>query len=161
MKNWNYTSMTKHSSCFIKHVDLSFYAWKANMVLQTHNCFCCKKHYFLSQPKRFHSFFLEWNKECEAAANMYWEGLEGMLSGGVLSECEPCRNGWIEICFILVLMFIVWMIFMPFRKDRFLLALTVFQTMLSFLLCLIWKLIPWWILMASVIVSILRLGGAE
>ena len=145
--------MAKHSSCFITNVNVDL--WIVDNASQTHHCVYCKKSYFLSQPRRFSYFYLEWNLECDMPS----ENHERMLSEVVLSECEPCRNGWIEICFILILMFIVWMIFMPFRKDRFLLALTIFQAMLSFLLCLIWKLIPWWILMASVIVSILRLGG--
>ena len=45
---------------------------------------------------------------------------------------------------------------MPFRKDRFLFALTICQVILSLLLCL-WGLVSWWILMAAISVFVLKL----
>ena len=155
VKHWNYTTMARQRSCFIEDVDLSssgsFMKETETMdFLQTHHyCLYCSRNYFVSQPKSF-SVVLKWNIRCE------WQP-ETTGPVVVLSKCKPCTHGWLEICLILILMFIVWMVFMPFRKDRFLFALTICQVMLSLLLCL-WGLVSWWIFMAAILVFVLKLG---
>ena len=146
--------MARQRSCFIEDVDLSSSGHFMNGTeimdfLQTHHCLYCSKNYFVSQPKSF-SVVLKWNIRCE------WRP-ETTGPVVVLSKCKPCKHGWLEICLILILMFIVWMIFMPFGKDRFLFALTICQIMLSLLLCL-WGLVSWRILMAAILVFVLKLG---
>ena len=142
--------MARQRSCFIEDVNLYRRGHFLNEteIMQTHHCFYCSSHYFLSQPKSFR-VILKWNTRCE------WQS-ETIRPVVVLSKCKPCVHGWLEICLILILMFIVWMIFMPFHKDRFLFALTICQVMLSLLLCL-WGLVSWWILMAAILVFVLKL----
>ena len=124
---------------------------KVKNLLRKCPCVHCSKDYFSSYR---HIFRVDWNVDWEKCKALNWEDYIFYL---VLTQCELCSNAWLEICLVLILLFIVWMIFMPFSKDRFLLVLTVFHAAVCTLLWT-WKLISLWILAASMVVFISRLG---
>ena len=104
----------------------------------------CAKGYHSSKS---HDFFIYLDVPCDISTHSFTL---------TLAQCELCSHPWLEICLILFLLFVVLTTFLPFNKDQFVLALTVFQAALTIFLC-VWKLIPLWILVASVVIFALRL----
>ena len=115
--------------------------------LQVGNCSCihCLKDFYSSRPYSFDVFV-----RCRSPQ---------YIRVTLFSfQCEHCQNGWFQLVLISVLMFIVWMMFMPFQKDLFVYSLTIFHVALSTALYF-WKVIPFWIVIAPLLVLLLKFAN--